>query len=259
MKVQLSILAAVAALALSGSAKADDLIFDRGLPTANLNNGAGANQSNVAWADEESSATPSDTYLVGDDFTLGGSGTYHVSDIRIWTVTDPSTNSMSLLGGLNGSATYGSISASPTVTDTTYAGGLDYETQSGTFDQIYQLDFAVNLNLTAGQTYNFFLDSSYQGSGSTYINAFLLASNAALSGSTQQGADGLYDFLDIGPGGVESVDPVDSAVDGWNKSSDINVQVYGTATPVPSSVKGSLALLGILGVAGLKRRTQATA
>ena len=130
-----------------------DLLFDRGLPTANINTG-NANQANVAWADSESSPS-GPFYLPGDDFTLSGSGAYQVTDIRVWT-TDP-TAGLSLLGGVAGT-TIGTISSSYTATPVTYANGQGYQTQSGSFLQIYQLDFSVNLALNGGQTFQFFLN-----------------------------------------------------------------------------------------------------
>ncbi|HEY5082878.1 MAG TPA: hypothetical protein VII48_00025, partial [Rhizomicrobium sp.] len=54
-------------------AAASVLVVDRGLPTDNLNDAAGANRSNVAWADDP---VP---YFYGDTFTLptGAAGTVY--------------------------------------------------------------------------------------------------------------------------------------------------------------------------------------
>ncbi len=60
------------------------LLVDRGLPTSNLNDAAGANRSNVAWADG------STTLSIGDNFTLGGSGV--VDDIRVWVVSSATSS-----------------------------------------------------------------------------------------------------------------------------------------------------------------------
>ena len=50
-----------------------------------------------------------------------------------------------------------------------------------------QIDFAVGITLAPGQTYQYFLD----GTGSSVTVPFSHASNAALSGSPQDGADNL--------------------------------------------------------------------
>src|SRR5487761_2572645 len=99
-KLLLSVALVFAGFAGVTSANAG-MVVDRGLPTttANLNNAAGANQSNIRWADNESTTTPSTFYLPGDDFTIAGSGAYNVSDIRVWS-TD--ATGLSLLGGLAG-------------------------------------------------------------------------------------------------------------------------------------------------------------
>ncbi len=91
--------AALLLIVAAGSAQASVQLFDRGLPTDNLNNDAGSNRSNVEWADNETLATDA-FYLPGDDFTLSGSGTYIVDTIRVWSTTNDPT--LSLLGGLAG-------------------------------------------------------------------------------------------------------------------------------------------------------------
>ena len=55
------------AMVTAGSLFGQSLVFDRGLPTANLNNAAGANRSNVAWAFDGD-------YITGDDFSFGTVG-----------------------------------------------------------------------------------------------------------------------------------------------------------------------------------------
>ena len=74
---------AAAALAVGlaqPAAAAPLLVVDRGLPTANLNNAAGANRSNVAWAEGSGSTTTS----IGDSFSLASE--YVVTDIRVWVL-----------------------------------------------------------------------------------------------------------------------------------------------------------------------------
>ncbi len=223
--------------ALSGTVIAAPLLVDRGLPTANLNNVAGSNRSNVAWA--FSAYTSPDYWLVGDTFTNTSLQTWNIDLIRLWTVGK--TDTTVLRGGVDGS-TIGVIS------DATYADPSSslYQGSSGSMIAMHQIDFAVNITLGAGQTYDFFLDgtgSAASGQGTSV--PFVHASNAALSGSPQDGADNLMLFANV-LGGV--VDPLSvgawSSSDpggGWDKSSDVNVQVFGNAIPEPAS----LALFGL--------------
>ena len=105
----------VASLALLGLVAAAlpagaTLLVDRGLPTANLNNAAGADRSNVAWAFTQ--YTSSDYWIVGDTFQNTSSQTWSINSIRLWTVGQ--TDTAILRGGIDGS-TIGIIS------DATYA------------------------------------------------------------------------------------------------------------------------------------------
>ncbi len=219
---------------------ADSLLLDRGLPTANLNNAAGNDRSNVAWADQETSSTPQEYWLPGDNFSLQTNA--NVTDIRVWVVaggiSTPGSlpQGITLLGGDAG-GTISTISNSYTSQVTTYNNGQSYQGITGNYWDIYQLDFAVNLNLAANQTYDFFVNQPFilgDNSGD-YFNAFLHASKSGLSGSTQTGADNTFLWLHVN-GASQSVETWDSYDNGWDKSSDANIQVYGTATPEPPSL-----------------------
>ncbi len=256
-----AITTALAILAMASPAFADpNMLFNRGLPTANLNTGD-ANQSNVAWADTESSTTPSEYWLPGDNFTLSGAGNYAVNDIRVWEVGPP-TDGLSLWGGLDSGSIFGQISSSYSVTPVTYANGSSYQGNYGDYWQIYQLDFSVNLSLASGQTYDFFLDGPYTTYSDTeYANAFLSASNAALSGSTQQGADNQFLWLDVSPtativqtwfSGPPGGGTTEWGAE-WDKDSDANVQVFGTSVPDFAST-WMLLCAGLAGLGIIRRK-----
>ena len=232
---------------------ADSLVFDRGLPTANLNNAAGADRSNVAWADYSPSG--GQNWAIGDTFSL--TQYTQITDLRVWIIgtgSEPLSNMWSDLTLFVGGQGAGSISALSTVstsggpgvdiTPVTYADGESYQATSGDYIQIYQVDFLVNLALNAN-TYSFFVGGTPTAeNGSLYnpnsVSPFLSASNAALSGSPQEGADGILSEISYDGSGVTGYDTFDSNGDGWDKSSDVNVQLFGTV-PEPSSIM----LLGI--------------
>lgn len=233
-------------LALTAFSAQADLLFDRGLPTDNINNAAGSNRSNIAWADSETTGTPSEYWLPGDNFTLGGSGSYLVNTIRVWTIGNSSN--LSLLGGLDGNP-MSIISTSYSATPVTYSNSLTYQNNAGSFLNLYQVDFAVNLSLNAGDAYDFFVNSPWAFvAENDFRNTPLHSTNAGLSGSTQEEADGVFLWLHVN-GATQTVETWDTATGagtsgfpaGWDKDSDGNVQVFGAAVPEP----GSLAILSV--------------
>ena len=236
-------------IGLMGNMAFANLLVDRGLPTANLNNDAGDNRANVAWAFTE--YTPQDYWLVGDTFVNNSSHTWSINKIRLWT-TGP-TDTAVLRGGIDGS-TIGIVSSTYSMTAATYAGGSSYETGTpGTFRDINQIDFTVDILLGAGQTYDFFLD----GTGNTradIVVPFVNASNAALSGSPQQGSDNLMLGAEVVGGTLDplSIGSWDSNGYGWDKSSDVNVDVFGS---VPDGGM-TVTLLGgaLMSLAALRRK-----
>jgi hypothetical protein len=244
-------------LMLSGGIASAELIFDRGLPTTNLNNAAGADRSNVAWADSETDAQPTEYWLPGDDVVLTGSGIYHIDTVRIWTIASD-TSGLSLWAGSD--ISNGGIFTTYTATQVYYTDGTGYQGSSGNFSSIYQLDFEINEDVAAG-TYYFFLDGPWTAySGGGYVNPFLHASNDALSGSPQEGADDTFQWLHIKNGNIVGVESWLSTGGGttgwgrgWDKNSDGNIQVFGSA-PVPEPSTILLLGFGLVGLAGAARK-----
>src|ERR1035437_7580334 len=164
---------------------ADNMVFDRGLPTANLNNAAGANRSNVAWGDY----TPSggENWAIGDDFNLGMAGSVGITDLRVWIVGTDSQplsvmwSDLTLFGG-------GTTAASVGVLSTVSTSGSDPH---------------VDITKVTNPTYTFFVGVTPTATNvSLYtvgVSLMLSASNKLLSGSTQEGADNL--IHDIGYNG----------------------------------------------------------
>lgn len=257
-------------LMASAAAQAAPVVFDRGLPVTNLNNGAGASRSNVAWGFGES--TPA--YYSGDNFTLGA-GNWNVSTVRVWAIigatsdTSPSLiadrfSSISLYTGdgatltnrLSGNTVGNSTdNADISITKVNYSSGANYDS-FGTMVNIFEIDFN-NLNwlITGGVTQNFSVAGVDKPGDQTFRPFFMHASNAALGGATADGADGKYaayyqDGVNLTFDGL-----IDSGLpgNGWDKSSDINVQVEASAVPEPTSIALFAVALAGFGIARRQR------
>lgn len=236
----------VLALGVANAFAAPTMLVDRGLPTTNVNNAAGSNRSNVAWVEGDYSSSTAPYTVLGDSFTNTSGVAWSISNIRVWIVGDFAT--ARLLGGVEGGS-LGVASTSYTASSTLYANSESYQGYSGAFRALTQIDFAVNLLLGAGETFDFFLDGTGAGQ---YVVPFMHASNAALSGSPQDGSNDQMLSARLTGGSFGPVSTWTSLNNGWDKASDFNVQVEGQALPEP----GSLALVGIaaFGLAASRRR-----
>lgn len=228
-------------LALPVLAAGPALVVDRGLPQANLNNSTGY-RSNIRWSLYDSG-------FLGDDFTIGAAGESWVIDsIRVWTVPGANGHDPQFLGdayqdvrlyfggpqgaltpiltGLFRAGTNATWNQHIKISDVTAAGGHFYE-DFGTNLRVYQIDFTeLNLPVEGGVKYRFGAfgmgRDSAEKAGKTDA-WFNVASNADLSGAKQDGADGK--MLLFGPGGRFKSD-FDGKGAGWDKSTDIDVQVF---------------------------------
>jgi hypothetical protein len=233
------------------------LLIDRGLPTANLNNYAGANRANIAWT--ASVYTPNDYVVAGDSFQNTSASTWSIDTIRLWGAGPLAT--VAVWGGIAGSGVYGSTAG--TISAATYAvndaSGRNTFQIAGSvtapYRDLWQLDFAVNATLAPGQTYDFFLDGTGNtelgSDGNPLVVPYAHASNAALSGSTQQGADDLMLYATVQNGILGSINSWSSQDAAWDKPSDVNVQVFGT---VPDGGTTATLLGGVLSALAVLRR-----
>lgn len=246
----------LSALLLAGAAHAQTMVVDRGLPTANLNNVAGASRSNVSWA----LGSP---YFIGDTFTLGGAAgtSYTINSLQTWVIArDGAPLSATLYTGRGAAADMATTSIAPTFDLVSYADGSTYQTPSGAFRSIYSVTFSgLNIVAGAGEIISFGVDGVNQGG----YNFFNHASNAALSGSTQASADNVMSYYYHDGADALYYAPFDSNGNGFDKSSDINVRVFATVTPaaaaVPEPATWGMMILGF-GVVGaaMRRRVRAS-
>jgi len=255
-----------------------ELVVDRGLPTANLNSAAGANRSNVSisYPTVPNPPDPDVSFFAADDFTLNTpvlpTQSWTIDTIRVWVVGDGTTplgdiySNLSLYSAALPTTTLsqvaattigagGNTSSNPnvTITPVTYSGGADYE--GATFHQIYQVDFN-NLGLTyapgTGPTVRFGIYGVDSLGDSTYSHA----SNAGLSGSPQDDADGLYHiYYSLGLTAPEAFPYVDAVTEGiFDKVADINVQAWGTVPETTTYVGWGVMAMVLGGGMYLRRR-----
>ena len=274
--------AALATAFSAGVAAASTMVVDRGLPNQNLNNAAGGDRSNVAWGSAGFQA-PGDI-VYGDSFSLGPTGdagnpSWSVDRLTAWFTagSDGDTDfevgslfsSMSLflgpLGGIGStigqvasSAITGNSADSPNVeiNRVSYANDEGYQGSGGGFLQIWQIDFFNVGNLAPGD-YMFGIGAGQTATDLADAVPFSLhASNALLGGVDADDANDTYLDFDLIASGTElqlfAVNDSDGF--GWDKSSDINVQVWATPIPLPAAGWLLLGGLGALGFAARRKR-----
>lgn len=227
------------------------ILFDRGLPSENVNVEPDAKRSNLRWRGGHRNES-----FYGDDFTIGEFGEHYVVDhVRTWAVLGyreegPDTpeavgnwfSQIKLLGGevseeqlaVRAIGGLDAGSSSPSNPDITITQVMYPDNRSSKYFNfgptvpIWQIDFHnLNWSVEGGRRYNF----SVQGVGRQFLDTeyshawYNHASNAVLSGTLQQGADDLMSaFSDTGRF-LRIVDGRDM----WNKPTDLNIQVFGHA------------------------------
>ncbi len=231
------------ALTLPVFAAGPALLVDRGLPQANLNNASGDYRSNIRWSSYEGG-------FLGDDFTVGALGESFVVDtIRVWAV--PGVNAFDpdhlgdfyqdvrlYFGGSDDSVTPvvtgllkpgADQTSNPNIliSDTAAAGAVPYD-DFGTYMRVWQIDFTrLNLAVQGGVKTRFAAwglgRPAAHRAGKTYA-WFNAASNAELSSAKQDGADG---SMLLFTSGGEFKGEFNGKGAGWDKTSDIDVQVFG--------------------------------
>lgn len=229
-------------LVAGGAFAQDKMVVDRGLPRANWNNDAGVTaRSNVRW-------TLYAQGFVGDDFTIGKAGErWVVNTLRVWAVpgafdTDPATlgdvyQDVRLYVGAPGEDLT-PVSTGRLARGSNEVEGADiviseatdapaYE-NFGTQFKIYQVEFRnLKLRVEGGVRYRFGawgLGRSAGEKGEIYP-WFTHGSNATQGEAPADGADGKLLLFEAAGRYAKEYDATGAA---WNKSSDLNVQIWAT-------------------------------
>ena len=267
-------IAAAFALAAT-SASAQTTVYNRGLPTANLNEASGPARSNVAW----SFGTD---FVQGDDFNLGPleQGSWRVDKLTVWAVFGDPASSVTFgdrysdirlylgtpAGGVT-SASSGTVGVGVNTTSNadisiervSYAGGAHYQSPFLNDIQVWKITFGnINWMLGPNQTAAFAVDAPPTDPMDNFV---LHASNAANSGSTQTGADDLmlyWEKPNLNVAGTPWCSNTGNTVGAvtcetaWDKNSDYNVIVEASTVPEPSSY--ALMAVGLVAVGFAARR-----
>jgi hypothetical protein len=107
----------------------------------------------------------------------------------------------------------------------------------------YRIDFAVNMIVKGGQKYQFFVDGPLFPAGVVYTPVPLHESNAALSGSTQEGADNLLLRLTLENGVPGAIEVLDNPAPNFGRPLDANIQLYGSQVTKVSPLQSSYLML----------------
>jgi hypothetical protein len=269
--------------ALSGLAHATPIVFNRGLPnSANVN---GNPRSNIGWLSGTGTAPQAGDNIVGDDFSLNGSGS--IDSITVYEIANNNINNtgggasdhpgneysnITLYLGASGSP-LNVASSVYTVSNASYQpGNIPYRSPSdGNFYEIWAITFSgLGFAVTTGTVYDFAVDATgvpgacaTAPGGEPCIIALHASNN--LSGTTQQGADGQYLNFTLGGGQATFAGGCNAACQNTQippgttlPATDINVVITGTIvspTPEPATL-GTLgvSLVGLIALARKRRQ-----
>lgn len=216
------------------------MVVDRGLPRANWNNDAGvAARSNVRW-------TLYSQGFVGDDFVIGKAGEKWVVDtLRVWAVPgaygeDPANlgdvyqDVRLYVGGAEGDLTpvaTGRLERGSNVVEgadivITEAADVPLYENFGAALKVYQIEFRnLNLRVEGGARYRFGAWGMGRNVGekNEIYPWFTHGSNATQGEAPADGADGKLLLFEAAGRYAKEYDATGAA---WNKSSDLNVQIF---------------------------------
>ena len=255
-------------LVATGTARATDLLVDRGLPSVGVNDPNWGVRNNIDWADldpKDPAGVP--PQLLGDDFTLpAAEGPVTITDIRVWINGYGSMqfsdmyNSISLMVGTPTNLT--TTLTNPIVSPGLYGDGQNYYLSagtSGTHNLLWQLDFATNITVPGGTQFGFAIDPDGKlipggpaPGGESYYVAFPAETRTTALGPNSS-ADGL--MADYNTDGTRA-DQWDSGPPFWDYSADVNVQVFGVPEPGTFTLLVTAAF-GLGGAIGLRRKLAA--
>jgi hypothetical protein len=220
--------------------EAGTLVVDRGLPQANWNNASGVTaRANVRW-------TLYSDGFVGDDFVVGQAGErWVVNTLRVWAVPGAFGNDPAALGDvyqdvrlyvggagedltpvISGRLARASNAVQGADVVITEAANVPLYENFGANFKIYQIEFRnLNLRVEGGARYRFGawgMGRSVGEEGELYP-WFTHGSNATQGESPADGADGKLLLFEAAGRYAKEYDASGAA---WNKSSDLNVQIW---------------------------------
>jgi hypothetical protein len=232
-------------------ADSSSLVFDRGLPTANLNLNADGDPTNDINRSNDSLFSRVSDNIIGDDFTIGSPGeTWIIDKIQVWSHLggDPivgTPNSLGdefinlkLYGGkasdllterLGGNFTSGDVLDNPNIIlkRVKYNNGQDfYQTYGSMWLPLYEIDFQnLNWQVEGGVKYHFGVNGIGRiGEDGGHWSWVSHASNKDLSGFRQDGAD---DFIRVWADATAPVEIINTYTIGISeKPFDINVRIW---------------------------------